>query len=399
MPSLSKRIQALPASAIRKYMSAADALRAEGVQVYPLNIGQPDVATSPLVYDALRDFHPAVLAYAPSIGYQPLREAISRYYQRLQIDVRADEVVVTIGGSEALMAIFDIVCDPGDEVIVFEPFYTNYQSMAGLKGVKIIPVPTRIEAGFALPAMSEIEKYLSPRTRAVLISNPSNPTGTVIPRQDLEALVALAKARGFFIVSDEVYREFVFADARATSVLEIEDAEDIAIVVDSVSKRYSACGARVGWLATHNPAVLAAALKYAQMRLCAPTIEQVAMTKVIEEGDVDIQRAKEAYAKRCAVATRLLAEAKILHGQPAGALYLIADIGVDAEAFTQFMLQEYSGIREEKATVLATPAQAFYLTPDAGKTQLRLAFVIEEGALETAIRHLIMGRQEFLCKI
>lgn len=297
------------------------------------------------------------------------------------------------------MAAFDIVCDPGDEIIVFEPFYTNYQSMAGLKGVTIVPIPTSIEKGFALPPVKEIKKYSSSHTKAILISNPSNPTGSVIPKKDLEVLVAFAQEHEMFIVSDEVYREFVFEEERATSILEISGSEDGAIVIDSVSKRYSACGARVGWLATRNQEVLASALKIAQMRLSAPTIEQVAMTKVIEEGDEDIQRAKTEYAKRREVAMHLLSEAKIPHGEPNGALYLIADIGVDAEAFTEFMLKEYSGIQNEKETVLTTPAQAFYLTPEAGKTQVRLAFVIEEGALEKAIRHLLKGKEEFLCKM
>lgn len=399
MPPLSQRIQALPASAIRKYLPMADALRAQGVTVYPLNIGQPDVKTSPLVHAALQEFQAPVLAYAQSAGYQPLREAISRYYQRLTIDLKPEETIVTIGGSEALMAAFDIVCDPGDEIIVFEPFYTNYQSMAGLKGVTIVPIPTSIEKGFALPPVKEIKKYSSSHTKAILISNPSNPTGSVIPKKDLEVLVAFAQEHEMFIVSDEVYREFVFEEERATSILEISGSEDGAIVIDSVSKRYSACGARVGWLATRNQEVLASALKIAQMRLSAPTIEQVAMTKVIEEGDEDIQRAKTEYAKRREVAMHLLSEAKIPHGEPNGALYLIADIGVDAEAFTEFMLKEYSGIQNEKETVLTTPAQAFYLTPEAGKTQVRLAFVIEEGALEKAIRHLLKGKEEFLCKM
>lgn len=398
MPPLSSRIRNLPASAIRKYVPVANDLRSRGVTVFPLNIGQPDVATSPLVYEAINAFRPSVLVYADSAGYQPLRAAISRYYQRLGIDVRPEQTIVTMGASEALLAVFDIVCDPGDEVIVFEPFYTNYQSMAGLKGVKIVTVSTRIEDGFVLPVVEILRQYITPRTRAILICNPSNPTGKVLQRSDLQSLVDFARAHNLFVVSDEVYREFVFGQDRAMSVFEIAGSDECGIILDSVSKRYSACGARVGWLATRNQEVLVAALKYAQMRLCAPTIEQVAMAKVIEEGDADIQRAKQEYAKRREVVVRLLREADILCGEPEGALYLLADLGVDAELFTEFMLSDYSGIRGQRETVLAAPAGAFYATPETGRTQVRLAFVIEEQSLQKALRHLLKGRQEFLCR-
>lgn len=398
MPSLSGRIQALQASAIRKYLPQTEGLRAKGVTVFPLNIGQPDVPTSPLVYEAVARIHPSVLAYAPSLGESSLRAAISRYYQRIRLEVKPEEVVVTMGASEALLAAFNIVCDPGDEVIVFEPFYTNYRSMAGLQGVKLVSVPTHLENGFELPATERIGEAITQRTRAILLCNPANPTGSVISQTRLQTLVELAKERGLFLISDEVYREFVFDAPRATSLFDLSGGEEVSLVIDSVSKRYSACGARVGWLATRRTDVLAAALKYAQMRLSAPTIEQMAMAIVLDQGDTDIQRAKEAYAKRREVVLRLLRAAKIPCGEPHGALYLLADLGVDAEAFTEFMLTEYSGIALEKETVLATPAQAFYLTPEAGKTQVRIAFVVEEQALEKAVTHLVRGREEFLCK-
>jgi aspartate aminotransferase len=398
VPALSHRIQALPASAIRKYLPMADGLRAQGVIVFPLNIGQPDVATSSLFYEGVRAFAEPVLSYAPSAGDESLRQAVGRYYQRLNISVSAAQTLITSGASEALMAVFDLVCDPGDEVIVFEPFYTNYQSMAGLKGVTIASVATKLEEGFALPPLDVIEQAITPRTKAILICNPNNPTGSVIGRERLVELVELAKRRSVFLVVDEVYREFVFEGERATSVLEIPGSEEVAIVIDSVSKRYSACGARIGWLVLRREDLMVGALKYAQMRLSVPTVEQRACVRVLDEGEADIQRAKRGYAVRRDVVFRCLQEAGIPCGYPAGALYLIADMGVDAELFTQFMLTEYSGIKTERQTVLTTPAQAFYATSGAGKTQIRVAFVIEEKGLEIAMKHLIKGREEFLDK-
>jgi aspartate aminotransferase len=274
VPALSHRIQALPASAIRKYLPMADGLRAQGVIVFPLNIGQPDVATSSLFYEGVRAFAEPVLSYAPSAGDESLRQAVGRYYQRLNISVSAAQTLITSGASEALMAVFDLVCDPGDEVIVFEPFYTNYQSMAGLKGVTIASVATKLEEGFALPPLDVIEQAITPRTKAILICNPNNPTGSVIGRERLVELVELAKRRSVFLVVDEVYREFVFEGERATSVLEIPGSEEVAIVIDSVSKRYSACGARIGWLVLRREDLMVGALKYAQMRLSVPTVEQ-----------------------------------------------------------------------------------------------------------------------------
>lgn len=376
----------------------ADALYARGVTVFPLNIGQPDLETSELFYREVRSFYSPVLAYAASAGEEPLRQAVSRYYDRLGILVSPKQVIVTVGASEGLMMVFDLVCDPGDEVIVFEPFYTNYQSMVGLKGISIVAISTSLEHNFALPSIETIEQSITSKTKAILICNPNNPTGSVIPRDTLVDLVELARRRNLFLVADEVYREFVFDEERATSLLEIPGSEEVTIVIDSVSKRYSACGARIGWLVSRREDVLSFALKYTQMRLPAPTLEQVALVHVLDQGEADIQRAKMEYAKRREVAHRFLKEADIHCGYPAGALYLIADLRVDAEAFTRFMLTEYSGIENDYETVLTAPAQAFYATPEVGRTQVRIAFVIEEKGLEKAIKHLIKGREEFLKK-
>ncbi len=396
MPSLSTRIQALPFSATRKYLPFVKALQAKGVFVHELNIGQPDVVISPRFYASLREISAPVLAYAPSAGYEPLREAISRYYQRLAIRVASTETIVSSGASEALTMLMDALCDPGDEVLVFEPFYANYQSIAEVNGVHLRGVSTRLEDGFALPSLAAIAEVLAPRTKAILFASPGNPTGAVFSREDLVGLVALAREKNIFLIADEVYREFVFGEERATSILEIDGSEDVAIVVDSVSKRYSACGARIGWMVTRRKDVLAEVLKLAQMRLSVPTIEQMAAVSLLDDGDEDIQRAKSAYQARRDVAHRLLTEAGIVCGSPRGALYVMADLGVDAEAFTEYMLTSYSGIETSQETVLTTPAAPFYLGSGVGKTQVRIAFVVTEEALGRALQHLIKGREEFM---
>ena len=396
MPSLSTRVQALPFSATRKYLSFVKALQAKGVFVHELNIGQPDVPVSPQFYQSLHEINVPVLAYAPSAGHEPLREAISRYYNRLSIQVAPAETIVSYGASEALTMVMDAICDPGDEILVFEPFYANYRSMAEVNGVRLRGVSTNLEDGFLLPSTEEIAQALTPRTKAILFASPGNPTGAVFSREDLAGLVALAREKNIFLIADEVYREFVFGEDRSTSILEIEGSEEVAIVVDSVSKRYSACGARIGWMVTHRKDLLAEVLKLAQMRLSVPTIEQMAAVSLLDEGDEDIQRAKSAYQARRDVAHRLLTEAGIPCGYPKGALYVMADLGVDAEAFTEYMLTSYSGIEASKETVLTTPAGSFYLASGVGKTQVRVAFVVTEEALGRALQHLIKGREEFM---
>lgn len=399
MPSLSRRVQALPFSATRKYVPLAKTLQSEGVFVHELNIGQPDLPIAQEFYRYLHSLNPSVLAYAPSSGHEPLRQAISRYYDRLGIRIDSAETLVSYGASEALMMLFDALCDPGDEILAFEPFYANYRSMAEIKGLSLRSIPTSLEDGFALPATDSIVQAITPRTRAILFSNPSNPTGSVLSREDLVTLVAIARERNIFLISDEVYREFVFDGERAVSLLEMEGAEDVSIVVDSVSKRYSACGARIGWMVTRRQDILAEVLKLAQMRLSVPTIEQMAAVSLLDKGDQDIQRAKEAYRSRRDVVHRLLEAAGIPCGHPLGALYLMADLGVDAEAFTRYMLTEYSGIKEHKETVLTTPAAPFYLDENVGKTKIRIAFVVGEEPLERAIGHLVKGRKEFMSVI
>ncbi len=392
---ISHRAQNLPASAIRKYVPLSDALKKSGIKVFHLNIGQPDVATPHLFFDAVRKFAAPVVEYANSAGEPTLKLAISEYYAKYGFDVAPHDCLVTSGGSEALSMAMSLVCDPGDEIIVPEPFYTNYNTFALQNQATLVPFPTRLEDNFALPDLGTLEALITPRTKAILICSPNNPTGAVLSRDEMERICGFAKKHNLFVISDEVYREFVYDGKQATSILSMEGMEQLGIVADSVSKRYSVCGARVGWLVSRNPEIMAAALKYAQARLCVATLEQLAAAELIRNGQEDIQRAKDEYDSRRQTAHRILADAGLKCGYPQGALYLMVDLGVDADAFTHYMLTAYSGIELDKETAMVTPAASFYRTPGQGLTQARIAFVLEAAKLEKALQHLLKGLEEF----
>lgn len=385
----------MPASAIRKYVPLSDALKRQGVNVFHLNIGQPDVATPALFFESLKQFDRPVLEYENSAGNADLKQAISEYYASCGLEVSPKQTIVTSGGSEALTMAIAIACDPGDEIIVPEPFYTNYGTFALQNQVTIVPFPTRLEDNFAISGLDKLESLITPRTKAILVCSPNNPTGAVLTRKEMETVCAVARKHDLFVISDEVYREFVYDGAEATSLLSMPDMDDLAIMVDSVSKRYSVCGARVGWLVSRNEDVMAAALKYAQARLCVATVEQCAATQLIREGQSEVLRAKEEYDGRRKVAFAALSEAGLKCGYPSGALYLMVDLGVDADEFTRFMLTDYSGIVNDRQTAMVTPAASFYRTPGQGLTQARVAFVLEASKLEKAIAHLLRGLEEF----
>lgn len=392
---ISRRAQSLPASAIRKYVPLSDALKKSGVKVFHLNIGQPDVATPRLFFDAVRKFSTPVVEYANSAGEPALKSAIAEYYRGFDFDISPQDCLVTSGGSEALSMAMALVCDPGDEIIVPEPFYTNYNTFALQNQATLIPFPTRLENNFALPDLGELESLVTPRTKAILICSPNNPTGAVLSREEMERVCDFAKGRNLFVISDEVYREFVYDGKQATSLLSIKGMEQLGIVADSVSKRYSVCGARVGWIVSRNPEIMAGALKYAQARLCVATLEQLAAAELIRNGQEDIERAKHEYDSRRQTAHRILTDAGLKCGYPQGALYLMVDLGVDADDFTHFMLTAYSGIERDKETAMVTPAASFYRTPGQGLTQARIAFVLESSKLEKALAHLLEGLAEF----
>ena len=385
IPGLSRRGLSMPASPIRRLAPLAVAARAAGKTVHNLNIGQPDVATPRPILDRIRSYDAAYVPYGPSQGLPELVEALRGYYRSVGIDLASEEIFVTTAGSEALLFTLGAVCDPGDEVIVFEPFYTNYNGFAAMIGVVPVPVTTRAEDGYHLPARAAIEARITPRTRAILVCSPNNPTGTVYRDDELETLAAICRDRGLFLVADEVYREFVYdGSGRARSALTLPGMERHVVVVDSVSKRYSLCGVRVGNIATRNRELLDAVLRFGQARLCPPTLGQYACTALSEVPESYFTSVREEYRRRRDVVFDALKDVPgVLVRRPEGAFYLCARIPVDdANAFAEFLVRDFDLDGE---TVLVAPADGFYATPGLGRDEVRIAYVLEEGKLRRAM--------------
>ncbi len=275
MSCISIRAEQMPASPIRKLIPYADKAKQNGIKVFHLNIGQPDIPTPKPILEGIKGFEKKVLPYGPSNGLPELRETIANYFKRFNVDLSRDEVFITTGGSEAIIFTFMVICDPGDEIIIPEPFYTNYNGFAQMAGVKVIPLTTKVEEGFHLPPNGEIEKLISHRTKAILVCSPNNPTGTVLTKDEMEQLERVALKHNLFLIADEVYREFIFDGKKHTGLLTLQEIGEKAIVIDSISKRFSACGARIGFIATHNKHILDAVMKLGQARLCPPTVEQL----------------------------------------------------------------------------------------------------------------------------
>lgn len=387
MPRLSQRAARLPASPIRRLVPYADQARARGVHVHALNIGQPDVETPREMVDAYRSFDARVLAYGPSAGLPELREAIAAYYARLGTPLEASQIHVTNGGSEALLFTFAALCDPGDEIIVFEPFYANYAGFAVMLGVELKPVRSSSADAFHLPSDEAIEAAITPRTRAIVIGSPGNPTGTVYRRDELERLGRLAQRRDLFIVSDEVYREFTYDGQQSTSVLALDGLEDRTIVVDSISKRFSACGARIGSTATRNEAVNSAILRQAFARLCPPTVDQYAAIAGYRLPPSYFDPVVAEYtARRDALVRGLRAIPGVSAYVPEGAFYTMVTLPVDdADAFCLWLLESFQHRGE---TVMMAPGSGFYSTPDLGRQEARIAYVLNVEALGRAIETL-----------
>ncbi|MEM4756109.1 MAG: pyridoxal phosphate-dependent aminotransferase, partial [Candidatus Woesearchaeota archaeon] len=384
-----------PQSPIRKFIPYALAAKTKGNTVYHLNIGQPDVPTPKIFFDTIKAYHEPVLAYEHSAGYAPLIQAIREYYQQWGIELQQEDIIITAGGSEALMMAFGILTNPGDEVLVFEPYYANYNTFALAHEVTLKAITTRLEENFAITDIKKIIEQITPKTKAILINSPGNPSGTILSKEELDIVATVAETYGLYVISDEVYREFAYDGKVAKSMLEYPQIKEQVIVIDSISKRYSACGARIGWIASKNKDITLAALKYAQARLSVVSLEQIGAAAMIANASHEIENAKQAYDQRRKLAYEILTKENIPCGYPSGALYMIADLGVDAEAFIMYMLTEYSGLATEHETVLVTPAQAFYQTPRIGTTQVRIAFVLENQALAKALHHLIRGLKEF----
>jgi aspartate aminotransferase len=381
---ISKRGREIQPSPIRKLKPYADKAQERGIHVYFLNIGQPDIPTPQPIMDAFHNYDEKVLSYGPAQGFLELRQAIADYFNSYSIPIDSENVVITIGGSEAIHFSFSAVADPGDEIIIPEPFYTNYNGYAAFANVKIVPLTLRVEDGFRLPPADEIEARITPKTRAILLCSPSNPTGTVFTPEELERVISLVEKHDLFLIGDEVYKEFVYDGGTHKSLLEYEEVKNRVIVVDSISKRFSSCGARVGAVVTRNEDVYQAVLKFAQARLCPPSVEQKAALAAYRMGLDYFKPVKQEYERRRDVLFDGLKDVEgiVIH-KPQGAFYIIVRLPIkDCEHFVQWMLTDF---HHEKQTVMVAPAQGFYCTPGKGKDEVRMAYVLKEEDLKRAL--------------
>jgi len=392
---ISRRGTDIQESPIRKLKPYADEAIQRGVHVYFLNIGQPDIPTPPSVWDAIHNFDEEVLSYGPAQGYLELRQAVADYFSEYDIPLTSENVIITVGGSEAIHFAFNVVADSDDEVIIPEPFYTNYNGFAAGAGVKIVPLTLSVENGYRLPSQKDIEERITERTRAILLCSPNNPTGTVYTAEELERVVELVQKHDLFLIGDEVYKEFVYDGSRHKSILEFDDIQDRVIVTDSISKRFSCCGARVGAVITRNAKVWQAVLKFAQARLCPPSLEQVGALAAYKM-DRDYFRAvqKEYQRRRDVLYEGLKDIPGIVMHKPQGAFYICVRIPVkDSEHFVRWMLTDFNLDNE---TVMVAPAQGFYSTPGKGIDEVRMAYVLKEADLVKAINVFKAGLTEYL---
>jgi aspartate aminotransferase len=393
VPNVSSRGLALPPSPIRKLAPYAEAAKARGVRVFHLNIGQPDLETPKVMRDRLLTIDP-VIAYSPSAGTPQFLAALCRYYATVGLQVDPRNIVATTGGSEAVFFAFLCLAEPGDEVIVAEPFYTNYSSFAAMTGVKLVPVRSHGEEGFHLPARSAFEAVLTKRTRFVLLCNPNNPTGTVYAREEVERVAGFCRDHDLFFVSDEVYREFVYDGLVATSALDLAGFEDRVVVVDSLSKRFSACGIRLGCLVSRNAELIAAATRAAQGRLSPPGLAQVLALGMSEIGADYYATVRTEYQRRRDVIYEELSKLPdVFLRRPEGAFYVVARLPVkDSDDFARFLLEDFSF---EGETVMVAPAAGFYATPGLGTNEVRMAYVLNCDDLRRSIRILGEGLKAY----
>ncbi len=384
MPQISDRGVQMPPSPIRKLTPYADAAKKKGLKVYHLNIGQPDIETPPAIIEAVHQANVKVLEYSPSQGFESYRKKLSGYYASREIQVNPNQIIVTTGGSEAISFALMSCLNPGDEVIIPEPFYANYNGFAVSAAIKVVPINSTIEENFALPPIEAFEKAVTPRTKAILICNPNNPTGYLYSKEELEVLRDICLKHDLFLFSDEAYREFCYDGQTHISALQLEGLEQHAILLDTISKRYSACGARIGALVTHNEAVLNAVLKFAQARLSPPTFEQILGEAACDLPDDYFDAVLAEYAsRRDLLVKRLRGMEGVTCPNPGGAFYAMAKLPVNnSEAFCQWLLEEFE---HEGATVMMAPASGFYATPGLGTDEVRLAYVLNEEAINKAM--------------
>lgn len=384
MPKISEKAQLMPASPIRKLVPYAEKAKKAGKVVYHLNIGQPDIETPEVALNAVKNLDRTVIEYSHSAGFESYRNGLSAYYIKTGINVQPEDIIITTGGSEALIFGFMTTCNPGDEIIIPEPFYANYNGFAVTAGLTVVPVTATIESGFALPPVEEIEKKITAKTKAIVICNPGNPTGYLYTKEELLQLAALVKKHDIFLYADEVYREFCYDGAVPFSVMNLEGIEDNVIMIDSVSKRYSMCGARIGALISKNKEVMAAALKFGQARLSPPTIDQIAAEAALNTPQSYFDNVVAEYVERRNIMVDGLNSIPgVFCPKPSGAFYCVAKFPVDdAEKFCQWLLEDFEF---EGQTVMMAPANGFYATKGAGQNEARIAYVLNQESLKNAV--------------
>ena len=385
MPKISEKGRLMPASPIRKLVPFAEDAKKRGTKIYHLNIGQPDIETPAVALAAIKNNTLKVVEYSHSAGNESYRRKLAGYYQKHHIEVDHTQILVTTGGSEALLIGLMSCLDPGDEVIIPEPFYANYNSFALSAGAKVVPVGSTIESGFALPPVEDFERMISPRTRAIIISNPGNPTGYLYSKEELLKLREIVIKHDLFLFADEVYREFCYDGHSFYSALQLEGLEQHVILIDSVSKRYSMCGARIGAMVCKNAEVMATALKFAQARLSPPTFGQIASEAAIDTPDsyfTDV--VKEYVHRRDVLVTGLNAIPGVFCPMPKGAFYAMAKLPIqDSDHFCQWLLESF---HYENETIMLAPATGFYSTPGLGKDEVRIGYVLQVDDLKKSVK-------------
>ncbi|MAD98018.1 MAG: aspartate aminotransferase [Flavobacteriaceae bacterium] len=384
MPDISLKGKLMPESPIRKLVPYSEAAYKKGKKVYHLNIGQPDIKTPEAALKAISDHQIDVLAYARSEGSEEYRKKLAAYYAKHDIDVSHDQIIATTGGSEALLFVFGSIMDADDEVIIPEPFYANYNGFSVASGVKVVPVISKIEDNFALPPIEEFEKLITPKTKAILICNPGNPTGYLYSKEEIQKLSKIVQKHNLFLIADEVYREFAYDGIEHYSILQEEALKDHAIIIDSVSKRYSMCGARIGCLVSRNQEVISTALKFAQARLSPPTLALMAAEAALETPQSYFDDVKTEYIKRRNLLIEGLEKIEgVRVAKPNGAFYCIAELPVkNSDHFAQWLLESFDVDGE---TIMVAPAAGFYSTKGEGLNQIRIAYVLNEESLKKAI--------------
>ena len=394
MPNISKKGIDMPESPIRKLAPFADKAKASGKHIYQLNIGQPDIKTPENALNAVKNNQLDILAYSPSQGFESYREKLAHYYEKHDIAINADQLLITTGGSEALMFVMGSITDAGDEVIIAEPFYANYNGFATAMNVKVKAVTAKLSDDFALPPISNFEAQITDKTKAIILCNPGNPTGYIYTREEMQAIADLALKHDLFVVADEVYREFAYEGHQHHSILTFPELKEHAIMVDSVSKRFSMCGARIGCLVTKNDQVIKAAMKFAQARLSPPTFAQIAAEEALSVEDAYFDEVISEYRSR---RDTLIEELRKIDGitiaKPKGAFYCTVELPIDdAEDLAKWLLESFDIDGE---TLMVAPAAGFYSTPGLGKSEIRLAYVLEKESLRKAVHILKEGLKAY----